>query len=86
MKDYTRKQVYKQQTSLPPAEFKPTISAGEWPQNYILDHMAIGTSNTLNKNPEIIVADNGKIYNFYSDNTFLECKNITSQTACKHFL
>ena len=26
-----------------PAAFEPTISAGEWPQNYALDRAATGT-------------------------------------------
>ena len=33
------------QTSMPLAGFEPTISAGEWPQNYALDCAAIGTGN-----------------------------------------
>jgi hypothetical protein len=28
---------------MPPVEFEPTISAGEWPQVYALDHTATGT-------------------------------------------
>jgi hypothetical protein len=31
------------QTSMPPAGFESTISAGEWPQTYALDRAAIGT-------------------------------------------
>jgi hypothetical protein len=34
---------YKRQTSMSPAGFEPTISAGEWPQNYALDRTATGT-------------------------------------------
>ena len=33
------------QTSLPPAGFEPTISAGERPQTYALDRAATGTGN-----------------------------------------
>jgi hypothetical protein len=28
---------------MPPVGFKPTVSAGEWPQTYALDCAAIGT-------------------------------------------
>jgi hypothetical protein len=28
---------------MPPVEFEPTISAGEWPQTYALDRAATGT-------------------------------------------
>jgi len=31
------------QTSMPPEEFEPTISAGERPQTYALDRAATGT-------------------------------------------
>jgi hypothetical protein len=30
---------------MPPVGFEPTISAGEWPQTYALDHAATGTDN-----------------------------------------
>jgi hypothetical protein len=30
---------------MPPVGFEPTISAGEWPQSYALDHAATGTGN-----------------------------------------
>ena len=30
---------------MPPAGFEPTISAGEWPQTYVLDRAATGTGN-----------------------------------------
>ena len=42
----TTHNTHNSQTSLPPAEFEPTISAGEQPQTYTLDHMATGTSVT----------------------------------------
>ena len=35
------------QTSMPPAGFEPTISAGERPQTYALDRAATGTGYTL---------------------------------------
>ena len=34
--------IHKRQTSMPPAEFEPRISAGERPQTYTLDHAATG--------------------------------------------
>ena len=34
------------QTSMPPVEFEPTISAGERPQTYALDRAATGTGNS----------------------------------------
>ena len=36
-----------QQTSMPPVEFEPTISAGERPQTYALDCAATGTGFTI---------------------------------------
>ena len=35
---------------MPPAEFEPTISAGEWPQTFALDRAAIriGTYTYIN--------------------------------------
>jgi len=35
------------QTSMPPVEFEPTISAGERPQTYALDRAATGTGNKM---------------------------------------
>jgi len=40
----TWQNTHKRQTSVPPPGFKPTISAGEWPQTYALNHMATGTA------------------------------------------
>jgi len=37
---------HKRQTSIPTAGFEPTVSAGEWPQTYALDHTATGTGLT----------------------------------------
>ena len=34
---------HNRQTSMPPAGFEPTISAGERPQTYVLDRAATGT-------------------------------------------
>jgi len=34
---------HNRQTSVPPAGFVPTISAGEWPQTCTLEHAATGT-------------------------------------------
>jgi len=34
---------HNRQTSMPPVGFKPTISAGKWPQTYALDRAAVGT-------------------------------------------
>ena len=33
------------QTSMPPAGFEPTISAGEWPQTYTLDRVTTRTNH-----------------------------------------
>jgi hypothetical protein len=38
---------YNRQTSMPPAGFEPTISAGDRPQNYALNHAATGTGFEL---------------------------------------
>ena len=40
----TTHNTHKRQTSMPPVGFKPTISAGERPQTFILDCTATGTS------------------------------------------
>jgi hypothetical protein len=40
----TKYNTHNRQTSMPPVEFKPTISAGERPQTYALDRAATGTS------------------------------------------
>jgi len=32
---------------MPPVEFEPMISAGEWPQTYALDRAATGTGYTF---------------------------------------
>ena len=39
----TTHNAHNRQTSMPPAGFEPTISAGERPQNYALDRAATGT-------------------------------------------
>ena len=39
---------HNRQTSMPPAEFEPTISAGERPQTYALDRAATGTGRGKN--------------------------------------
>jgi len=39
----TTHNTYIRQTSMPPVGFKPTISTGERPQTYALDHAANGT-------------------------------------------
>jgi hypothetical protein len=31
---------------MPPVVFEPTISTGEWPQTYALNHAAAGTGNS----------------------------------------
>ena len=36
---------HSQQSSMPPVGFKPTISAGEWPQTYALGCAATGTGS-----------------------------------------
>jgi hypothetical protein len=38
----TTHNIYKRQTSMPPAEFEPTIAASEWPQTHTLDRAATG--------------------------------------------
>ena len=38
---------HNRQTSMPPVEFEPTISAGERPQTYALDRAATGTGKDL---------------------------------------
>jgi len=40
----TTHNTHNRQTPMPPVGFEPTISAGERPQTYILDHAATGTS------------------------------------------
>ena len=40
---------HSQQTSMPPAGFEPTISAGERPQTYALDRAATGTGHLFIK-------------------------------------
>jgi len=42
----TTHNTHNRQTSMPPVEFKPTISADERPQTYALDRAATGTGNT----------------------------------------
>ena len=39
----TTQYIHNKETSMLPVEFEPTISAGEQPQTYALDRMAIGT-------------------------------------------
>ena len=39
---------------MPPAGFEPTISAGEWPRTYDLDHVATGTGSMLITDPNNI--------------------------------
>ena len=39
----TTHNTHNRQTSTPPVGFEPTISAGERPQTYALDHAATGT-------------------------------------------
>ena len=39
----TTHNTHNRQTSMPTVGFEPTISAGEWPQNYALDGAAPGT-------------------------------------------
>ena len=51
----TTHNTHNRQTSMPPAGFEPTISAGERPQTYALDRTATGTGTTtglcyLNRN------------------------------------
>jgi hypothetical protein len=41
------------QTSMPPVGFKPTISAGERPQTYVLDRAATGTGLNNSQTLEI---------------------------------
>ena len=41
----TTQNTHNRQTSMPPVGFEPTISAGERPQTYALDHAATGTGN-----------------------------------------
>ena len=43
----TTHNTHNSQTSMPPVGFEPTISAGERPQTYALDHAATGTGNLL---------------------------------------
>ena len=40
----TTHNIHNRQTSMPPVGFEPTISAGERPQTYALDHAATGTA------------------------------------------
>jgi len=41
---------------MPPVGFKPTISAGEWPQTYALDRAATGTGIIVGYLHEILEA------------------------------
>jgi len=41
----TTHNTHNRQISMPPADFEPTISAEERPQNYALDRVATGTGN-----------------------------------------
>jgi hypothetical protein len=43
----TTHNTHNRQTFMPPVGFKPTISAGEQPQTYALDHAATGTGNNI---------------------------------------
>ena len=43
----TTHNTHNRQTSMPPAGFEPTISAGERPQTYALDRAAAGTGTTI---------------------------------------
>jgi hypothetical protein len=43
----TTHNTHNRQTSMPPVEIEPTISAGKWPQTYALDHAANGTGGTV---------------------------------------
>ena len=43
----TTHNTYDRQTSMPPAGFEPTISAGERPQTYALDRAATGTGSFI---------------------------------------
>ena len=43
----TTHNIHNRQTSMPPAGFEPTISAGERPQTYALDRAATGTGKNL---------------------------------------
>ena len=56
----TTHNTHNRQTSMPPAGFEPTISAGERPQTYALDRAAIGTGKKkeqlINHNLELAVA------------------------------
>jgi hypothetical protein len=38
---------HNRQTSMPPVGFEPMISAGKWPQTYILDRVATGVGNKV---------------------------------------
>ena len=38
------------QTSMPPVGFEPTISAGERPQTYALDHKTTGATYIIGRN------------------------------------
>ena len=46
----TTHNTHNRQTSMPPARFEPTISAGERPQTHALDRAANGTDNNNNNN------------------------------------
>ena len=43
----TTHNTHNRQISMPPVGFEPTISAGERPQTYTLDHAATGTSKCI---------------------------------------
>ena len=43
----TTHNTHNRQTSMPPAGFEPTISAGERPQSYALDRAATGTGRHI---------------------------------------
>ena len=43
----TRHNIHNRQTSMPPAEFEPTITEGERPHTYALDRAVTGTGHTV---------------------------------------
>jgi hypothetical protein len=44
---YRTQNTYNKQISMPPVEFEPTVSGGEWPQTYALDCAATGTGPNI---------------------------------------
>jgi len=69
-----------QQTSLPPAGFEPTISAGERPQTYALDRAAAGTRKMCCVNSQRKSQQDATMYENFIISYLYEAQHVSGDT------